>query len=171
VATAVRISNHPQPTARRRRQQHRGRPGQRVGDRRQPRLGGGVQRVAPAVAVAAAGAVGGRPQQQVGVLHGVEAQGLGHPQQEGGGVPTQVLVRGVQQAAPVAGRRAVQLETPAGAAQVRKHKAAGTCDGYRSRPRGLCLNLTRDQRLTYVKFGNTRVGASTAVTNSQQWLG
>jgi len=85
----------------------------------------------------------------------VEVQGLGHPRQEEGGVPTPALVRGVQEAILVAGR-AVQLETPlAGAAQLRKHKAAGTCDAYRWRPRGLCLNLTGDQRLTYVKFGNT----------------
>jgi len=75
----------------------------------------------------------------VGVLHGVEAQGLGHPRQEGDGVPTQTLVRGVQEgvqeAVLVAGGRAVQLETRVGAVQVRKHKAAGTCDAYSSRPR------------------------------------
>jgi len=54
---------------------------------------------------------------------------LGHPPQQGGGVPTQRQVRGVQEAA--AGEQAAaQLETPAGVARIRRRKAAGTCDTY-----------------------------------------
>jgi hypothetical protein len=76
-------------------------------------------------------AAGGRLQQVVGVLHGVEAQVLGHHRRRGGGIATQhpVVVRGVQEAVVVAGGQAVQLETRlAGVAQIRRHRAAGTCD-------------------------------------------
>jgi len=93
------------------------------------------------VPAAAAAAVGGRLQQVVGVLHGVEAQaqaqvlGQGHHRQRGDGAATQhlVVVRGVQEAAVVAGGRgqAAQLETPqGGVARIRRHKAVGTCDVY-----------------------------------------
>ena len=84
-------------------------------------------------------AVGGRLQQVVvGVLHGVEAQvlGQGHLRQRGDGAAMQhlvvVVVRGVQQeAVVVAGGQAAQLETRrGGVAQIRRHRAVGTCDGY-----------------------------------------
>jgi hypothetical protein len=72
---------------------------------------------------------------------GVEVQVLGHPLQpvDGVPVPTQQLVRGVQEAA--AGEQAAQLETPpAGVAPIRRRKAAGTCDShYPVAPRGLYL--------------------------------
>jgi hypothetical protein len=143
LATAARSSH--QPTARCRHRQH---PGQQGGDKRLVLLGGEVPRVLPVVlvevvAAAAAAAVGG-PRQRVGVLHGVEAQVLGHPLQRGDGAPIQqhllvLLVRGVQQA--VAGGQAVQLETTlAGVVQIRKHRAVGTCDGYCLRPRRLCVD-------------------------------
>jgi hypothetical protein len=65
-------------------------------------------------------------------LGGVRVQVLGHHPQQGGGVPTQRQVRGVQEAA--AGEQAAQLETtPVGAAQTPIHsrrKVAGTCDAY-----------------------------------------
>jgi len=66
----------------------------------------------------------------VGELHGVEAQVLGHPLQQGNGAPTltQRLVHGVQEA--VAGGPAVQLETQTPAPQIHRRKADGTCDAY-----------------------------------------
>jgi len=65
------------------------------------------------------------------LLHGVEAQVLGHHYQQGAGVATQHLVmRGVQEAVVVGGG-AVQLKTPhAGVVRIRRHRAVGTCDGY-----------------------------------------
>jgi hypothetical protein len=95
-------------------------------------------------AEAAAAAVGGRLQQVVGVLlHGLGAQvlGQGHHHQRGDGAAMQQLgvVRGVQEAVAVAGGQAVRPETrQAGVARIRRHRVAGTCDGY-------CL---LDQRLT-----------------------
>ena len=104
--------------------------------------------VAPAPAVAA---VGGRLQ-QVGVLHGVEAQVLGHHRQRGAGIATQHLaVRGVQEAVVVAGGQAAQLETLlAGVARIRRHRAAGTCDGYCLLALEAGCALVHDQRLTNV---------------------
>jgi hypothetical protein len=71
-------------------------------------LGGEVPRVHPVVLLAVvappAAAVGGRLQQVVGVLHGVEALvlGQGHRRQRGDGAAMQhlvvVVVRGVQEA-------------------------------------------------------------------------
>ncbi len=115
-------SSH-QPTAR---CLHKRRPGQQGGDKSPVPLGGEVPRVHPVVAA-------GRLQQVVGVLDGVEPQVLGYPLQRGDGAATQhLVVRGVQEAAVVAGGQAVQLETPrqGGVVQIRKHRAAGTCDGY-----------------------------------------
>jgi hypothetical protein len=111
------------------------RPGQQGGAKSLAPLGGDLPRVHPVVVVAAAAAaaVGGRLQQVVGVPHGVEAQVLGHHRQRGDGAAMHHLVRGVQEAVVVAGGRAVQHETPplqAGVAQIRRHKVAGTCDGY-----------------------------------------
>ena len=148
--------NSHRSTARCRHRQHH--PGQQGGGRRLPvPLGGDLPREHPVAAAVAAAAVGG-PLQRVGVLHGVETQVLGHPPQQGGGVPLLqqhqhlVLVRGVQEA--VAGGQAVQLETLlAGVARIHKHRAVGTCDG-------LCLRLggsalIYDQRLTFVQKGST----------------
>ena len=143
LSLATPLHNSHRSTARFR---HRQRHGQQGGGRRLPvPLDGDLPREHPVAAVAAAAAVGG-PLQRVGVLHGVEAQDLGHPLQQGGGVqPMQrhqplVLVRGVQEA--VAGGQAVQLETLlAGVARIRKHRAVGTCDGYCLRPRRQCLDL------------------------------
>lgn len=127
LATAARSSH--QPTARCRHRQHLGRQG---GDKRLVPLGGEVPRVLPVVLLvvaAAAAAVGGR-RQRVGVLHGVEAQVLGHPPQRGDGAPIQqhLLVRGVQEA--VAGGQAVQVVTTLVGPAQHKHRAVGTCDGY-----------------------------------------
>ena len=119
---------------------HKQHPGQQGGGKKLVPLGGEAPRVHPVVGVvgaaaAAAAAVGGRLQQVVGVLHGVEAQVLGHHRQRGDGVATQhlpVVVRGVQEAVVVAGgRQAAQVETPpAGVARIRRRRADGTCDGY-----------------------------------------
>jgi len=114
---------------------HKQHPGQQGGGKRLVPLGGEAPRVHPVVVVApapAVAAVGGRLQQVVGVLHGVEAQVLGHHRQRGAGIATQHLaVRGVQEAVVVAGGQAAQLETLlAGVARIRRHRAAGTCDGY-----------------------------------------
>jgi len=118
---------------------HKRRLGHQGGDKSLVPLGGEAPRVHPVVAAA-----GGRLQQAVGVLHGVEAQVLGHLlQRVGDGAAMQHLgVRGVQEAVVVAGGLAVQPETPrrAGVAQIHKHRAAGTCDGYCLLPRRLCLD-------------------------------
>jgi hypothetical protein len=134
----VALSSH-HPTARCLHKQH---PGQQGGGKRLPvPLGGEVPRVHPVVVLVAppSPAVGGRLQQVVGVLHGVgvgaQVQVLGHHLLRGDGAATQqhlVVVRGVQEAVVVAGGQAVRLETPqAGVVRIRRHRAGGTCDGYR----------------------------------------
>jgi len=109
-----------------------------------------------------AAAVGGRLQQVVGVLHGVEALvlGQGHRRQRGDGAAMQhlvvVVVRGVQEAVVVAGgRQAVQLETPqGGVARIRRRRAVGTCDGYCSLS-WETVPWFHDQRLTFVLLSNS----------------
>lgn len=140
VATAAVPSSH-QPTARPQPSRQLGQ-AQAGGDKRPVSLGGGVQRVPRAVAVAAAAVaeVGG-PLQPVGVLLGVEAQVLGHPPQQGHGAPLamQGRMHGVQEAAD--GAQAVQHKTPApaGVVLIRRHRAAGTCDAYCERGCDLIL--------------------------------
>jgi len=104
--------------------------GQLGGDKRLLPPDGGVRRrlVVVVVAVAVGEALRQVEEEAPG---GVEVQVLGHPPQQGDGVPTpqqlvRQLVRGVQEA--VAGEQAAQLGTPGGAAPIRRRKAAGTCD-------------------------------------------
>jgi len=102
--------------------------GQLGGDKRVPPLDGGVRRrlVVAVGEVLHPVEVGEALEEALG---GVGVQVLGHPPQRGDGGPTHQLVRGVQEAA--AGEPAAQLETPlAGAAQIRRRKAVGTCDAY-----------------------------------------
>jgi hypothetical protein len=126
-------------------------PGQRPDGDKKPALPGGQVHQVPSAAaaavvlvvlvvVAAAAAAVGELLQPVGVQrHGVVTQVLGHPLHREIGVPAaQHPVRGVQEAA--AGEQAAQLETPGGAAQIRKHKVAGTCDAYCLHNRRLYLD-------------------------------
>jgi hypothetical protein len=147
VVTAVR--SYRQLTAR---LQHPG--PQPLGGGKSPAPPGGqvhqvpVPAAALVVAAAVAAVVGGL-HQRVGVQRGVPTQVLGHHPQQATGVPTQHPVRGgVQEAA--AGERAAQLETQGGAAQIRKHKVAGTCDAYCFTPVRLYPDLTYDQRLPFL---------------------
>jgi len=115
-------------------------------------LDGGVHR--RLVVVVAVGEALRPVQEEEEAPGGVEVpQVLGHPPQQVDGVLTQPqpqqLVRGVQEAA--VGEQAAQLETPAGAAPIRRRKAAGTCDAYSVAPRRLYLDLTHDQRFPYRK--------------------
>ena len=157
VATVAEHSSH-QPTARC--LLHKQHPGQLGGGKRLVPLGGELPRVHPVllvgqvvVAAVAAAAVGGRHQQvAVGVLHGVEAQVLGHHRLRGDGVATQhlvvvVVVRGVQEAAVVGGEEGVQLRTRLdGVVRIRRRRAVGTCDGLLFKG---CAFI-HDQRLTFI---------------------
>jgi hypothetical protein len=143
VATAAVPSSHHHPTARRRPSRQLGQVG---GDKRPISLGGGLQQVPRAVAVAAAVAAAevGGPLQPVGVLLGVEAQVPGHPPQQGHGAPMQGRMHGVQGVQGVQeavdGAQAVRHKTPAGVVPIRRrHRAAGTCDAYCERGCDLIL--------------------------------